>query len=1080
MGYVISDEAIVQEMIKNGKLPQCFGALGQQANPETKNTGSQPTNDSIFNKTEQNTQNAPVSPPQAKKSEPAPPQAEKPAQTPEEIRNNELKTLGLQNSRGAGTKMKTPSGKIYTVVGENTNGRKIIEDEEGNLQVISHDNKILDKNYILRSNKADTVRSNPKIAREETVNMLDEQIKNAQKAFDNQQAEDGWAGDFADGISVLWGSDNRASKVSEDLETYRANLAKLREAATKSGDDFKSAFKEMFGTEYDENAIANYIKTPSNENYQKAFGTKNNIAERVAKYNESQQTGAAVVKTTATIGAGVAIGVATGGTGLAAMGVAAGATAASSAAINASDRITSDVGLKEGELTEIAKNAAWDGASVLAGGVVGKVAGSTIRGASNAARAGRAAANTAGDVAMGAAQEYAETGKVSAGGIATNAALGAVGIAAESGAFQKVNNAIKRTPETSGANTINQLYDESGDVVSGGFFSRSSKKPVDLTPDKGWQNFKTDNGEITLLNSDGKIYLGQVGKMNTKEVKLNPGEAKLLGNTSDGSALILECSANGSYSVKNLGGEEKTSLMSRLFNRESKPQQRTVSNPSAESYANISDKQIRQKVQKNLSKNKVGDPGTASISAKLKQALNSDTPLVKELGDNADLSNISKHVDNGEVCAVGTGKNQKLYVNENGTAVELEISKEKFEELFPKNGFALAEQKGRNNCWLVSRLNSMTDSAVGRAKIYSMFKETADGDILVTLPGSNKPIKFPGGKPADVENTRLGEGASSGLEMLHQSVLIKLLKNPSERVDDISKLNVSSLRNEANKLAHTDADATRYLFGKTSAGIYNNTTDYRTKIIDALENFKPGQDMASSACDIHQRSIVNYDKTTRQVTYHDPYYAGIDMTCSLDEFLQNNPSLNVVKADEITNTASPSGSSGVNPKPETSQPSEIHTKRSTNTPVEFRQQTTNITHNEWTEVAQTADGAPIKARILSDRNILIEKNGKRTEIPKPEQGDPLTIHETSTDSFLIVEMDAAGKISITTSQTPELNRTNSTSETAHEKPQPQTSAPALEIPKGFRENGKILGKRSIVDSNNVIMIEKNGVWKKLN
>lgn len=102
-----------------------------------------------------------------------------------------------------------------------------------------------------------------------------------------------------------------------------------------------------------------------------------------------------------------------------------------------SDRLTSEVGLKEGELQDILKSAAWDGASVLAGGAVGKLASTAIKGATTAAKAGRAAVSAAGDTAVGAVQEYAETGQVTAAGTITNAALGSIGIAAEAGALKK-------------------------------------------------------------------------------------------------------------------------------------------------------------------------------------------------------------------------------------------------------------------------------------------------------------------------------------------------------------------------------------------------------------------------------------------------------------------------------------------------------------------------------------------------------------------------------------------------------------------------------------------------------------------
>ena len=116
---------------------------------------------------------------------------------------------------------------------------------------------------------------------------------------------------------------------------------------------------------------------------------------------------------------------------------------------------------------------------------------------------------------------------------------------------------------------------------------------------------------------------------------------------------------------------------------------------------------------------------------------------MKDAGENANINYISYYAKRGEVCSVGYGPKQKLYVNDNGKAVELKISKEKFEELFPKTGFALTEQKGLNNCWLLSRLNSMTESSTGRAKIYSMLEELPNGDIQVKLNNS-EPITFPG------------------------------------------------------------------------------------------------------------------------------------------------------------------------------------------------------------------------------------------------------------------------------------------------------------------------------------------------
>lgn len=326
-------------------------------------------------------------------------------------------------------------------------GRKAVVDGKGKVYVMSHDGIILDNNYVARSNYADSIRGDKTTAQAATVDMLTQQIDSAQAAFDAQMKEDGWAADVADGISNIWGifqeNGNQAWRVREDLAQYRKDMDALKAAAKQGDSQFRAKFKQMFGVDYNQNAIADYMMNPTSANYQKAFGTKNNIGERVAKYNESQQTGAAVVKGAATVTAGVAIGITTGGTGLVALGAAAAATTASSVAINASDRLSSEVGLKEGEMGQIFENALWDGASVLAGGAVGKVAQTTIKGVSTAAAVTRSAASAVGDVTIGAAQEYAQTGEVTLGGTALNAALGTVGMAAESGVLKRAGQKIK-------------------------------------------------------------------------------------------------------------------------------------------------------------------------------------------------------------------------------------------------------------------------------------------------------------------------------------------------------------------------------------------------------------------------------------------------------------------------------------------------------------------------------------------------------------------------------------------------------------------------------------------------------------
>lgn len=504
--------------------------------------------------------------------------------------------------------------------------------------------------------------------------------------------------------------------------------------------------------------------------------------------------------------------------------------------------------------------------------------------------------------------------------------------------------------------------------------------------------------------------------------------------------------------------------------------QKTTS--GAKSSVELSDRDITKKVNENIKRAKT-DYGNVATSQKLATALEPGTLTIKDLGNNFNLSDISKSVKNGDVCSVG----QKLYVNQNGQAVELKISKEKFEELFPKTGFALVEQNGYNNCWLVSRLNSMTDSAYGRSLLYLMLEETPDGDILVNLANSSNPVRFPGGKPVNVPNALLGDGASPGLEMIHQAVLVKNLQKAQDRVDDISKLNLSSLHDEANALTHTDINATRYLIGSSSPAKSGKD------VITALESFKPGKDMGVITWEQHARSVTSYNPQTRMITYHDPYYAGVDITESIDDLMKKNPYISIKKAPTVSK--------------------EVTEANPINTNQNHRE--TRLLTNSYRPIAETSDGQPINA-MVSDGNVIINKNGQITPIPLSEirENGYVSIREKSTNTYIIIEPDKYGGIKITSNiqqneiidsadiETVNAQSNNNSSKRVQDNSQrrgelnsdvvahtktnsssARTSSP-LPIPKGFREYGKVMGRRAIINNNNEVMYETKGVWKRLN
>ena len=330
-------------------------------------------------------------------------------------------------------KIKGKDGKLHsTTFAEIPNaklphGRKAVVDAKGRTWIMAQDGTILDNKYVAKSNYADQIKANKGTAQKVTVNMMSNQLDQAQAAFDKQMNADGWAEDVADGISVLWGSNNRASKVREDLKTYRNNINQLKNAAKQGDAQFKTKFKQIYGVNYNQNAIANYYLRPTKANYQKAFGTKNDIGYRVAKYNESQKAGGEWVKTGAKVAAGiaaVATAIPSGGSSIAAyaagLGAAGVATAAADIAIDVSNKAVSKEGLQDGELEQYVKD-----------GVIDGVITATTLGASKIVKGGYTAYKTAKATskAAAAAEKTAQQSAVNVEkGLTTTAQQGATGV----------------------------------------------------------------------------------------------------------------------------------------------------------------------------------------------------------------------------------------------------------------------------------------------------------------------------------------------------------------------------------------------------------------------------------------------------------------------------------------------------------------------------------------------------------------------------------------------------------------------------------------------------------------------------
>lgn len=347
-------------------------------------------------------------------------------------------------------KIKDKSGKLvdkqFVVVpgtAKDSHGRQIVVDQKGKTYYMSN-GVIVSNEHVQKSNNADVMKGDKKTAAEATVNMLMSQLDSAQASFDAQMNRDGWAGDVADGVSKIWNNDlfmdegegNTASRVRSDLSKQRQVLSELKQAAQK-GDmaTFEKTFKKKFGVAFNQQAIANYYMNPSKANYVKAFGNSQTITDRVSKYNQSQETGATVVKTATEVTAGIAIGVTASAVtcGAAAMFAAGIGTAAADILVESTDRLSSNDGLKDGEFTDIAIDGAIDGGITIA--------------TMGAAKVGKAVYKVG--KAVMATEKVVESGAKVASGMEKVAVKGATSAAANAErAVAKAESAIARVETT--------------------------------------------------------------------------------------------------------------------------------------------------------------------------------------------------------------------------------------------------------------------------------------------------------------------------------------------------------------------------------------------------------------------------------------------------------------------------------------------------------------------------------------------------------------------------------------------------------------------------------------------------------
>lgn len=180
-----------------------------------------------------------------------------------------------------------------------------------------------------------------------------------------------------------------------------------------------------------------------------------------------------------------------------------------------------------------------------------------------------------------------------------------------------------------------------------------------------------------------------------------------------------------------------------------------------------------------------------SLLEDLKKAANKEE-FVPDLS-RLSIAELQTAVKNGEVFM----QNNKLFTKNNGIITNINLTKEKYLELFPPVLRHVSNQAfNLGNCWIAGRMDNLISKESGAGGIYSLFRQEGD-NIFVKFPNCTKEILFPKGKALVSSNSKTMTTVP-GLAMLEQSLAVHIGSKYSNRaVTDISKFskNVDGLMN---------------------------------------------------------------------------------------------------------------------------------------------------------------------------------------------------------------------------------------------------------------------------------------------
>ena len=246
---------------------------------------------------------------------------------------------------------------------------------------------------------------------------------------------------------------------------------------------------------------------------------------------------------------------------------------------------------------------------------------------------------------------------------------------------------------------------------------------------------------------------------------------------------------------------------------------------------------------------------------------------------------------------------KELFVNDGGVLTKLNLSPQKFLELFPARVRFTSIQGNLNNCWQAANIDNLMNSGVGQSAVYKLFRQEGN-DIYIKFPNVKAEVKF---KDSNINVSPTGKnmkGYCKGVQMIEQAFAFIRHSDPEEKIlfDAVS---VGNIDKQMKKLGGSKnyLEFTKKVFPQKVNEILSlNKIEIKSLIEELANNPKImlqitfRQDVASKDLyKYHLYSIKGYNPETGKVSISNPWHPAYTTELSIYDVIKHAKGVGCIK-----------------------------------------------------------------------------------------------------------------------------------------------------------------------------------------